>query len=127
MSIANSTLCVFYDGKCPLCKKEIKRYQALISDESGHQTIDWIDINENQEALKNECINYDDAMRLIHIKDGTGMHQVGLEGMLTLWDKISYYRVVSHLIRKFPALYPFLSKSYELLAKCRMYFAGRRK
>ena len=125
MTISSSTIRVFYDGACPLCQREVKRYQALISKQK--EDIDWVDISKNQDELKAECINYDDAMRLIHIKDGSGVHQVGLEGMLTLWDKIPYYRVVSGLIRKLPLSHSALAKLYEFLAKHRMTFSGRRK
>ncbi|GAA0424342.1 hypothetical protein GCM10009133_36140 [Cocleimonas flava] len=92
-----------------------------------NEEIDWVDISNDADALKEECINYDDAMRLIHIKDGSGVHQVGLEAMLTLWDKIPYYRVVSGLISKLPKTHPLLAKFYEFLAKHRMTFSGRRK
>ena len=128
MTMLNPTICVFYDGACPLCQKEIKRYKKLIHQEG--EKIDWVDISKNKDALKDECINYDDAMQLIHIKDGSGVHQVGLEGILTLWDKIPYYRGVSGMIRKFPVLYPAFAKVYELLAKYRMVISkpfGRRK
>ena len=125
MTISSSTIRVFYDGACPLCRREVKRYQTLISKQK--ENIDWVDISNNQDALKAECINYDDAMRLIHIKDGSGVHQVGLEGMLTLWDKIPYYRVVSGLIRKLPIFYPVLAKFYEFIAKHRMTFTGKGK
>ncbi len=125
MIMSNSTIRVFYDGACPLCRREVKRYQTLIS--NHNETIDWVDISNNQDALNAECINYEDAMRLIHIKDGSGVHQVGLEGMLTLWDRIPYYRIISRLIRKSPIFHPVLAKLYEFLAKHRMAFSGRRK
>lgn len=125
MTITNSTIRVFYDGACPLCQREVKRYQKLVATHS--ETIDWIDISNNADALNEEYINYEDAMRLIHIKDGSGVHQVGLEAMLTLWDKIPYYRVISGLIRKLPKTHPLLAKFYEFLAKHRMTFSGRSK
>ncbi len=125
MTITNSTIRVFYDGACPLCQREVKRYQKLVA--AQNETIDWIDISNNADALNAEYINYEDAMRLIHIKDGSGVHQVGLEGVLTLWDKIPYYRVVSGAIRKLPIIQPFLSKVYEFLAKHRMALTRRKK
>ncbi|TCJ88544.1 thiol-disulfide oxidoreductase DCC family protein [Cocleimonas flava] len=125
MTISSSTIRVFYDGACPLCQREVQRYQMLMSPQN--EEIDWVDISNDADALKEECINYDDAMRLIHIKDGSGVHQVGLEAMLTLWDKIPYYRVVSGLISKLPKTHPLLAKFYEFLAKHRMTFSGRRK
>jgi len=129
MTISSSTIRVFYDGACPLCRREVKRYQMLMSNKESNKNeeIDWVDISNNAAVLNEECINYEDAMRLIHIKDGSGVHQVGLEAMLTLWDKIPYYRMISGLIRKLPKTHPLLEKFYEFLAKHRMSFSGRRK
>ena len=124
MLTTHSRIRIFYDGACPLCKREVKRYQSLLANKSQiktqNESIDWVDISNNKAALKSECINYEDAMRLIHIKDGSGVHQVGLEVVLTLWDNIPYYRVVSGFIRKLPFSHPILEKIYEFLAKQRM-------
>ncbi len=126
MTTIQSPMCVFYDGACPLCQREVKRYKKLYVP-NGNEEIDWIDISKSKKELRDECIHYDDAMRLIHIKDGSGIHQVGLEGVLTLWDKIPYYRVASKFIRQLTFLRPLFAKAYEFLAKYRMVFTGRRK
>lgn len=122
-----STTSVFYDGACPLCRREIKVYKKLTEKESVENQINWIDISQSQEELNNEGIIYEDAMRLIHIKDSSGVHQVGLDGMLTLWDRIPYYRKLSGFIRHFPSIHPFLARCYEFLAKHRMKIPGRSK
>lgn len=131
MTKTTSTIRVFYDGACPLCRREVNLYQRLLVDKAltnkQNDVIDWVDISKNHGALEAECINYDDAMRLIHIKDGSGVHQVGLEGILTLWDTIPYYRAVSKLIRQLPIFHPLFARFYEYFAKHRMAFTGRRK
>lgn len=122
-----STTCVYYDGACPLCKREVKLYQRLARKDASDEDIRWVDITHNPEELESEGILYEDAMRLIHIKDSSGIHQVGLDGVLTLWDKIPYYRRASAFLRKFPRAHPYLARIYEFIAKYRLKIPGRIK
>ena len=119
------TTSVFFDGACPLCRREVGIYKKLVDKENSANEINWVDISQSQEELNQEGIIYEDAMRLIHIKDESGIHQVGLEGMLTLWDKIPYYRYISRGIRHLPITHPLLARVYEFLAKHRMKLPGR--
>jgi len=102
--------CVFYDGACSLCSREIKLYKSLLSKESAESGIEWIDISKNKDELKAEGIKYQYAMKLIHIKDSLGVHQVGIDAVFTLWDKIPYYHKLSGFLQKIPVLTPFLAK-----------------
>jgi len=123
-----SPTCVFYDGACPLCSREVRHYKKLLLNNKETQTdIDWIDISESRVELESECIKYEDAMRLMHVKDDSGIHQVGLEAVLTLWDRLPYYRRFAQVIRRIPGIHPLLSNIYELTAKHRMKIPGRTK
>lgn len=122
-----STTCVFYDGACPLCRREISLYKHLAKKDGSENDIDWIDISNSQDELDAEGIIYEDAMRLIHIKDSSGVHQVGLNGVLTLWNKLPYYRQIARFIRCFPQAHPMLARLYEFFAKHRMKLPGRAK
>lgn len=31
MTTNDSSICVFYDGECPLCRREVTRYRKLIN------------------------------------------------------------------------------------------------
>lgn len=127
MNKAISATSVFYDGACPLCRREINVYKKLVQRDHSEPEINWIDISQSRDELNEEGIIYEDAMQLIHIKDSSGIHQVGLDGMLTLWDRVPYYRKLSRLIRQFPSTHPFLARCYEFLAKHRMKLPGRIK
>ena len=116
---------VFFDGACPLCRREIGIYKKLVDKENSANEINWVDISQSQEELNQEGIIHEDAMRLIHIKDESGIHQVGLEGMLMLWDKVPYYRHISRMIRHLPITHALLARAYEFLAKHRMKLPGR--
>ena len=117
--------CVFYDGACPICSREINHYKKLLRKNHQKNDIDWIDISKSKVELKAEGIKYEDAMKLIHIKDGSGVHQVGIDGIFTLWEQLPYYRGVSKLLQKLSFIHPLLSKAYEFVAKHRMKITGR--
>ncbi len=115
--------CVFYDGACSLCRREMNHYKKLAGGGTSH--IDWIDISKSEVELKAEGIKYRDAMRLIHVKDESGVHQVGIEAIFTLWDQLPYYRKLSRLLRRSTIFHPLLNQAYAFFAKHRMKLPGR--
>lgn len=117
--------CVFYDGACPICRREISHYKKLLIKNQQKHDIDWIDISKSTVELKKEGIKYEDAMKLIHIRDESGVHQVGIDGIFTLWEKLPYYRGLSWLLQKLPFSHALLSRVYEFVAKHRMKLTGR--
>ena len=126
MVTQQTSTCVFYDGACPLCRREINHYKKLVAGNSQEFDIAWIDINKSQLELDAEGINYEDAMRIIHIKDASGVHQVGIEAIFSLWDKLPYYQKLSSILKKCTFLHPVLATSYALFAKHRLLLTGRR-
>jgi predicted DCC family thiol-disulfide oxidoreductase YuxK len=120
-----SITCVFFDGACPLCSKEVKLYKKLAANDKhrgkyNDADIEWIDISKSKTELKEEGIKYADAMQLMHVKDASGIHQVGIDAVLTVWDQIPYYRKLSKVLKGIPALYPLLDKAYQFTARYRM-------
>ena len=120
-----SITCVFFDGACPLCSKEVKLYKKLAANDKLHgqyndADIEWIDISKSRTELKKEGIKYADAMQLMHVKDASGVHQVGINAVLTVWDQIPYYRQLSKVLKSIPALHPLLDKAYRLAAHNRL-------
>ena len=117
--------CVFFDGACPLCRREVKLYKNLLQKDERGNAIQWVDISKNKLELKTEGIKYQDAMKLIHVKDSSGVHQVGIAAVFTLWDQIPYYRRISSFFKKYPVFHPVLSMLYGFLARNRMRIARR--
>ncbi len=120
-----SITCVFFDGACPLCSKEVKLYKKLAANDKtlgkyDDCEIEWIDISKSKTELKEQGIQYADAMQLMHVKDASGTHQVGIDAVLTVWDHIPYYRKLSKFLKSVPALYPLLDKAYRFTARYRL-------
>ena len=79
---------LFYDGGCPLCRKEINHYIRIDHD----KRIEWIDITKAGEQLSEQGLSFTDTMRLIHAIDRKGTPQVGIPAFLVIWDELPGYR-----------------------------------
>lgn len=105
---------VFYDGGCPLCRKEIAHYIRL----DRQQRIEWRDIWAKDAQLSDNGITFEDAMKLLHTIDQNGRIQVGAYSFVLIWRQLPYYR---HLARVVDGL--FLTKpidiAYRLFARWR--------
>jgi len=60
---------LFYDGSCPLCKKEINHYVSIDKDKK----VDWIDISNDTLLLKQFEISHSAAMKQLHVIDQNGI------------------------------------------------------
>lgn len=107
---------VFYDGDCPLCSREISLYKKL----DKAKRINWIDINHSQTELSAEGIDFQDAMTLMHVKDSEGKIQVGIKGIMTLWQQLPYYQRLVLVLNRLPFIYRLLGKAYIYFAPLRL-------
>ena len=82
---------VFYDGGCPLCRKEIDHYMRL----DRSQRICWVDITIEQALLSEHGLSYQQAMARIHGVDDKGVLVDGVEVFLIIWRNISAYRLLA--------------------------------
>lgn len=90
MSVADSTpdLTVYFDGSCPLCRREISLYQDLPS----KQLLRWVDVS-TPTALP--CgLTCALAMRRFHVRDAQGRLYSGAEAFSVLWRCFAGWRVL---------------------------------
>ena len=86
---------VFYDGGCPLCRREIAHYQRIDADDR----LDWIDISREPERVRNYGLSVARALQRLHVLDAGGAWQTGVAGFVELWTHLPYYRRLASLIR----------------------------
>jgi predicted DCC family thiol-disulfide oxidoreductase YuxK len=105
---------VFYDGSCPLCRKENHHY--IRRDHTGQLV--WDDISKSTELLDEFGITLDEAMRRFHVIDRAGNVTRGAEAFLALWHALPVYQ---HLARTVEYLHltPLLGWAYEHFARRR--------
>lgn len=106
---------VFYDGACPLCRREIGHYRRL----RGADRIDWVDISTGQAALKHCGLSQRAAMARLHVLDAAGTWQTGAWAFAELWSHLPAYRRLAGLLRRSGAL-PLLDRCYSVFARWRL-------
>ncbi|MFU8895417.1 MAG: thiol-disulfide oxidoreductase DCC family protein [Gammaproteobacteria bacterium] len=86
---------VFYDGGCPVCRREIAHYRRL--DREGR--VHWHDIDAHPETLHDHGINRRDAMRRFHVIDTTGRVRSGADAFTVVWAELPGWRLVGRVVR----------------------------
>lgn len=75
-------LTVYYDGSCPLCRREIAYYQRL----HGAGQLAWNDISAG--APTGPGLSCEAAMRRFHVRDAQGRLHSGAAGFARLWRSL---------------------------------------
>ncbi len=104
-------LTVFFDGGCPLCRREIDHYRKL----EARAPIRWIDITQSDTALQDFGLERETAMRRFHVLDDAGHFHVGAHGFVVLWTQLPYYRYLAAFVRGI-SLVPLLDRVYVRFA-----------
>ena len=77
---------VFFNNSCSICRFEINHYKK-VSDSS----LEWIDITNNDEALKATSKSQKELLRRLHIIDD-GKVIEGAKAFVIIWSKIPKYK-----------------------------------
>ena len=100
---------VFFNNSCNICRFEINHYKK-ISDNS----LEWVDIINNNEALKLTGKSKKDLLRRVHvISDGKVIG--GAKAFIIIWSKIPKYRVLSRILN-FKFFFYIFHYAYEIVA-----------
>ncbi|HEX4878227.1 MAG TPA: demethoxyubiquinone hydroxylase family protein [Limnobacter sp.] len=112
-SSKNDCLTVFYDGSCPLCRREIALYQGLKAD----QPIEWKDVSAEHTELPAHC-QRDMLMQRFHVQNPAGELQSGALAFATLWQALPGWRWLGRLSR-LPGVLPMMEWLYRFFLKIR--------
>jgi predicted DCC family thiol-disulfide oxidoreductase YuxK len=105
---------VFYDGGCPLCRREIGHYLRIDND----QRINWVDVNDAAGLLDKYDLTYEQAMRRMHVVDSDGSIVSGVDAFAVLWRHLPRYRWLS-IIVSMPGVRWLGEQLYSLFARRR--------
>jgi predicted DCC family thiol-disulfide oxidoreductase YuxK len=106
---------VFYDGACPLCRREIAHYRRL----RGAERLAWVDIASVNAPLATYGLSRERAMARFHVRDAAGRWQTGAFGFAELWSHLPAYRWLAHTLRSLHLL-PLLDWVYVRFARWRL-------
>jgi predicted DCC family thiol-disulfide oxidoreductase YuxK len=85
---------VFFDGACPLCRREIAHYRRI----DGEERLRWVDAASEADTLVGHGLDLERAMAELHVLDGYGHWHRGVDAFLVIWSHLSGYRWLAHLI-----------------------------
>tara|TARA_A100001011_G_scaffold75549_1_gene77653 strand:- start:448 stop:807 length:360 start_codon:yes stop_codon:yes gene_type:complete len=100
---------VFFNNSCNICRAEINHYKRLSDD-----SVEWIDVTNNQEAQKITSKSYKELLRRMHVIQN-GKVIDGAESFLIIWKNVPKYNFL-YKIFKIKPLFFFLKILYEIAA-----------
>ena len=106
---------VFFDGGCPLCRREIEHYQRR----DRAAALAWVDITRDWQTLGAHGLRPDQAMAQLHVLDEQGRWQIGAWGFAAIWERLPGYRWLARVVRGLHLL-PLLNAAYRPFARWRL-------
>ena len=100
---------VFFNNSCNICRLEINHYKKI-----SDSNLEWVDITNNEEAIKLTSKSQKELLRRIHVIEN-GKVIAGAKAFVIIWSKIPKYKFLSKLfsIKIFFVLFHYL---YEFVA-----------
>lgn len=81
-------LTIYFDGSCPLCRREIALYRGL----SARETLQWVDVSAGQPL--GEGLSCEAAMWRFHVREANGRLFSGGAAFARLWRALPGWRVL---------------------------------
>ena len=100
---------VFFNNSCNICRAEINHYKK-----HSDNSVEWIDVTNNEEARKITSKSYKELLRRMHvIQDGRVID--GAESFLIIWKNVPKYNFLYKIFKNKP-MFLILNIFYEIAA-----------
>ena len=109
-------LTVFYDGACPLCRREIAFYQRL----DRSQRLVWRDVAKTVECPDGYC--QADLLLRFHVRTAEGRMESGARAFAMLWMELPAPWPWFGRIAQWPGIGWLLERAYRLFLPLRPLF-----
>ena len=111
---SDGRLQVYYDGGCPLCRREI----GFLRRRRGAERIDWIDIAASVRAEVAPGLSRCDALARMHVRTAAGEVVSGAAAFVALWQALPLTRPLGR-IGAWPPLLRLLERAYDRFLRWR--------
>ncbi len=102
----------FYDGACPLCRREVAAYRQM----TGLQDITWTDVSDPGQTA--DGIDRATALSRFHVRLADGRLIDGARAFLALWRRNPRLAPVMRLLDRQPFLW-LLDLGYRIFLRLR--------
>lgn len=109
-------LTVFYDGSCPMCRREIGFYRK----QNGAERIAWFDLCESTADPVDGRLSREAALRRCHVLRHDGTLVSGARGFAALWTELPGFALIGR-IADYPVIRDVLELAYRLFLRVRPY------
>ena len=100
---------IFFNNSCNICRAEISHYKK-----HSNESVEWIDVTNNEEAQEITSKSYKELLRRMHVmQDGEIID--GAESFLIIWKSVPKYNFL-YKIFKIKPLFFLLNIFYEIAA-----------
>ena len=110
---------LFFDGACPLCRREIEVIQRF----PRSSRVEFTDIAAPSFRARDHGLSFGDLMSEIHAQLPDGRFVTGVEAFRRLYSTIGFSWVV--WITRVPPISSLLEMAYRLFARNRLRWTGR--
>ncbi len=87
---------VFYDGGCPICRREISAYRGM----RGLEAVDWLDVTDATTDLRG--LDRDAALARFHARREDGAVVSGAAAFLAVWRRSDRLRPLGVALDRWP-------------------------
>lgn len=110
----NPSCTVYYDGACPVCRREIAHYRRL----RGAQTIEWVDAATCALPALGADLDRRRALARFHVRDADGTLVSGPLAFVAIWRRLPALAWLAPLASSRPAL-ALLETAYRIFLRAR--------
>ena len=100
---------VYFNDSCNICRIEINHYKKI-----ANSDLEWIDITNNDEAIKTTSKSQKELLRRLHVINN-GEVIGGAKAFIIIWSKIPKYKILSKIFSIKP-LFIIFHYIYEIAA-----------
>lgn len=104
---------VYYDGACPLCRREIEHYRA----QQGAEAIAWVDVAASDAAPEPDLAR-EQALARMHVRRADGTLAGGALAFAQIWSELPRYVWLGR-IASWPPVAAVLELGYRLFLQAR--------
>lgn len=112
---------VFYDGKCPLCSREIEHYRRV----APAGTFEWLDISRDPAPLRALGVTAAQGLKALHAQDDDGQLHTAADALRLIWRPLQGWRWLA-ILTGLPGIRPFPGGVYRTFAAWRFRRLGYR-
>jgi predicted DCC family thiol-disulfide oxidoreductase YuxK len=91
---------VYFDGACPLCRREIAHYRG----QKGAESIAWVDAANCEPAALGNGLSRDTALSRLYARRTDGSLVSGVAAFAMIWTRLPAYRRLAPFVSLRPVM-----------------------